>query len=238
VDSTNRLAAELARSGAADGTVVGAEHQTAGRGRQGRTWESEPGSSLLASVILRPAPPLVSLAAGLAAARACESVAGVSATLKWPNDVMVAEGKLGGILSELVREPGSLGEAVVVGLGLNVHWRSPLPLGGAALGPGVDRADLLVAWLTALDDPCDVLAGYRARCSTIGRRVRVELAGETVEGMVEGVDDDGSLLVEGRKIVAGDVVHLRSPPAARGQPVVRDRGRGPREPRTHWPLRG
>ena len=209
VDSTNRLAADLARAGAADGTVVGAEHQTAGRGRRGRRWESEAGSSLLVSVILRPAPPLVTLAAGVAAAHACRAVAGVTATLKWPNDVLVGETKVGGILSELVADPGSLGDAVVVGLGLNVDWRSPLPPGAAALGAGVERGDLLLAWLRGLDDPGDVLDRYRSSCSTVGRRVRVQLAGELLQGTAEAIADDGSLVVNGRKITAGDVVHLR-----------------------------
>jgi len=203
VGSTNRVAADLATAGAPDGTVVGADHQTAGRGRRGRTWESEPGSSLLVSVVLRPPPPLVTLLAGVSAAQACETVAGVPVTLKWPNDVMVPEGKLGGILSELV------GDAAVVGLGLNVDWRSPLPLGGAALGSRADRGDLLVAWLTGLDQPGDVLVRYRARCATIGRRVRAELPGETVEGTAERIDDDGALVVDGRTITAGDVLHLR-----------------------------
>ncbi|MDQ6727836.1 MAG: biotin--[acetyl-CoA-carboxylase] ligase [Actinomycetota bacterium] len=208
VASTNGLAADLARAGAADGTVVGAEHQTAGRGRRGRAWTSEPGSSLLVSVVRRPVPPLLTLAAGVAAAGACRVVAGVETTLKWPNDVFVAGGKVGGILSELV------GDAAVVGLGLNVDWRSALPPGAAALGPGVERAGLLVAWLTGLDDvtgldAADVLDRYRSLCSTVGRRVRVELPGETVAGLAEGVDDDGSLVVDGRRITAGDVVHLR-----------------------------
>lgn len=204
VGSTNRLAAEMARAGAPDGTVVGAEHQTAGRGRRGRTWESAPGSSLLVSVVRRPVPALVTLAAGVAAARACETVAGVAATLKWPNDILTGEGKLGGILSERV------GDAVVVGLGLNVDWRTPRPAGAAALGPGADRGELLLAWLTGFDAPGDVLAGYRARCSTIGRRVRVQLPDGSVEGTAEGITDDGALVVDGREIIAGDVVHIRS----------------------------
>jgi len=207
--STNLVAVELAKLGAADGTVVGAEHQTAGRGRRGRTWASEPGSSLLVSVILRPAPPLVTLLAGLAAAEACETVAGVAATLKWPNDVMAPEGKLGGILSELVSGPGPAKHAAVVGLGLNVNWRSPLPAGAVALGAGVDRGDLLVAWLTAFDRADDVVGRYRARCATIGRQVRVELADESIEGMAERIDEDGALVVDGRRIIAGDLVHLR-----------------------------
>lgn len=200
VDSTNRVAAELARSGAADGLVVGADHQIAGRGRRGRTWESRPGTSLLVSVVLRPVPALVTLAAGVAAAEACESVAGMPIHLKWPNDVLCAEGKLGGILSELV------GDAVVVGLGVNLSWAPP---GAARLASDVDRDGLLAAWLSGLDEPSDVLARYRARCSTLGRRVRVELPGERVEGTAGDIDAQGRLVVDGRVISAGDVVHLR-----------------------------
>lgn len=200
VDSTNRLAGELARRGASDGVVVVADHQTAGRGRRGRTWESRPGSALLASVVLRPVPPLVTLAAGVAAAEACQAVAAVPVTLKWPNDVMSAGGKLGGILSELV------GDSAVVGLGLNLGWA---PAGAACLGPDVDRDALLDAWLAALDGPGDVLARYRVRCSTLGRRVRVETPSGTVEGVAEAVDELGRLVVDGRAVTAGDVVHLR-----------------------------
>jgi BirA family biotin operon repressor/biotin-[acetyl-CoA-carboxylase] ligase len=200
VDSTNRVAADLVRAGAGDGLVVGADHQTAGRGRRGRTWESQPGSSLLASVVLRPVPSLVTLAAGVAAAEACEAVAGVSVDLKWPNDVLLGGAKVGGMLCELV------GDAAVVGLGLNLGWAPP---GAACLGGGVDRHELLAAWLAALDAPQDWLASYRDRCSTIGRRVRVELPGSTLEGVAEGVDSDGRLVVDGRPVLAGDVVHLR-----------------------------
>ena len=200
LDSTNRLAADLARAGAPDGLVVGADHQTAGRGRRGRTWDSRPGASLLVSVVLRPAPALVTLAAGVAAAEACEAVAGVGVGLKWPNDLLLDEVKLGGILSELV------GDAAVVGLGVNLAWA---PAGAARLGPGVDRAALLHAYLAALDAPGDVLARYRDLCTTLGRRVRVELPGGAVEGLATDVDGEGRLLVDGRAVAAGDVVHLR-----------------------------
>ena len=199
-DSTTRLAAELVRGGAGDGLVVGADHQTAGRGRRGRIWESRPGSSLLVSVVLRPVPELVTLAAGLAAAEACEAVAGVPVELKWPNDVIGAGGKLGGILCELV------GDAAVVGLGLNLGWAPP---GAACLGTDVDRQALLEVWLSRLDAAADVLTRYRSRCATLGRRVRVELPAETLEGVAEEVDEAGRLVVDGRRINAGDVVHLR-----------------------------
>ena len=200
LDSTNRLAAELARAGAPDGVVVGADHQTAGRGRRGRSWDSRPGASLLVSVILRPSPALVTLAAGVAAAQACQVVAGVDVGLKWPNDLLLDGAKLGGILSELV------GDAAVVGLGLNLAWA---PDGAAMLGPGVDREVLLDAYLDGLASPGDVLDRYRERCTTLGRRVRVELPEGAVEGVATGVDDDGRLLVDDRPIAAGDVVHLR-----------------------------
>ncbi len=201
LDSTNRLAADLVRAGAPDGVVVGADHQTAGRGRRGRTWDSRPGASLLVSVILRPAPALVTLAAGVAAAEACEAVAGVAVGLKWPNDLLLDGAKLGGILSELV------GDAAVVGLGLNLAWA---PAGAAMLGAEVDRDVLLHAYLAGLGTPGAVLDRYRRRCTTLGRRVRVELPGGAVEGLATDVDDDGRLLVDGRAIAAGDVVHLRT----------------------------
>lgn len=200
VDSTNRVAGDLARAGAPDGIVVLADHQTAGRGRRGRTWESRPGGALLVSVILRPAPALVTLGAGVAAAEACEAVAGVSVGLKWPNDLLLDGAKLGGILTELVAA------AAVVGLGVNLAWA---PAGAARLGRGVGRDDLLEAFLARLDAPGDVLARYRARCTTLGRTVRVELSDRTVEGLATDVDETGRLLVDGTAIAAGDVVHLR-----------------------------
>jgi BirA family transcriptional regulator, biotin operon repressor / biotin---[acetyl-CoA-carboxylase] ligase len=223
LDSTNRLAAELARAGAPDGLVVGADHQTAGRGRRGRRWESRPGASLLVSVVLRPVPPLVTLAAGVAAAEACEAVTGRPVRLKWPNDLLVdGHRKVGGILSELV------GDAAVVGLGVNLTWAPP---GAACLGPSgpgsgvagpsgpgsgvagpeVDRDGLLAAYLRALDRPDGVLDRYRARCATLGRHVRVQLPRETVEGRATDVDEEGRLVVDGRRIGAGDVVHLSAP---------------------------
>jgi len=200
LDSTNRLAADLARAGAGDGVVVGAENQTAGRGRRGRTWESRPGTSLLVSVILRPAPALVTLAAGLAAAEACRAVAGAAVGLKWPNDLLLDGRKLGGILSELVAG------AAVVGLGLNLAWAPP---GAACLGAAVDRQAVLGAYLAGLETPGDVLARYRDWCTTLGRRVRVEVPGGAVEGVATDVDGDGRLVVDGRAIAAGDVIHLR-----------------------------
>ena len=217
VGSTNREVAALARQGAPEGVVVVADHQTRGRGRRGRSWESPPGSSLLVSVLLRPATPHVAaMATGLAARQACAEVAGAAASLKWPNDVLAGAGKLGGILAEVV------GDAVVVGLGVNVGWHTPLPAGAVDLrrlgGRPVDRGQLLVAFLLALEDrsrqPGEaVLAEYRARCATVGRPVRVALGTERIVGTASDVDDHGRLVVDthsGRWVIdAGDVVHLR-----------------------------
>jgi BirA family biotin operon repressor/biotin-[acetyl-CoA-carboxylase] ligase len=143
----------------------------------------------------------VTLAAGVAAAEACEAVAGVQVGLKWPNDLLAGDRKLGGILSELV------GDAAVVGLGVNLAWAPP---GAACLGPAVDRDALLAAWLTALDSPGGVLSRYRKRCTTLGRAVRVEMPGHSLDGVAEDVDDDGRLVVDGYAVSAGDVIHLRS----------------------------
>ncbi|MGH9190720.1 MAG: biotin--[acetyl-CoA-carboxylase] ligase [Acidimicrobiales bacterium] len=222
IGSTNVELAGLARAGAADGTVVVADHQTAGRGRRGRTWEAPPGSSLLASVLLRPPPPLATIVAGLAAADACVDAAGVLPDLKWPNDLLApgGEAKVGGILSELV-DGGVAGPGVVVGLGLNVRWSSPLPPGGADLfsltGLTLDRDVLLEAFLRRLGELLcepsdDALAEYGKRCVTIGRDIRIVLAGGEIRGRATDVDDDGHLLVASgggqlHTIHAGDVIH-------------------------------
>ena len=122
IDSTNRYLLDAARAGAADGTVAVAAYQTEGRGRRGRTWTALPNASLLASVLLRPAglPPdrrhLVTSAVSLAAVSACEEVAGFRPGLKWPNDLVVDDRKLAGVLAEID------GDAIVTGLGMNLNW--------------------------------------------------------------------------------------------------------------------
>ena len=236
IDSTNRHLLQEARAGAAEGTVVVADHQGSGRGRLDRTWVAPPGSSLLASVLLRPELPperlhLLTSIMALAAADACASEAGVDAGLKWPNDLVVGSRKLAGILAESQFE-GSRARAVVVGLGLNVNWEGRLEgseLAGSAValddlaGHEVDRGRLLVALLTTLEDRYRALADragqlaqaaeYRRRCTSVGRAVRVELADETFAGTVADVDDEGHLLVDVgmclRTVTAGDLVHLR-----------------------------
>ena len=237
--STNADLMALARSGAPDGVVLVADHQTGGRGRLGRSWEAPPGSSLLMSVLFRPGLAVadtfhLTMAVGLAAQHACEATAGVRPGLKWPNDLVVerdgATRKLGGILAES-HLAGDRVDAVVVGLGLNVNWPRE-PAGDLAevatalnllTGSEVDRDGLLSELLAALDALAADLdseharralrATYRDELSTHGRAVRVE----TPEGMVEGnafdVDDTGSLVVDTADghidVAVGDVVHLR-----------------------------
>ncbi len=223
VDSTNRVVSKLAEAGEPEGLVVAADMQTAGRGRLDRSWEAEPGSGLLVSLLLRPAGlpvarwHLLTAAAALAARSACKQVAGITPDIKWPNDLLFGERKLAGILAE-----GSA-TALVIGMGLNVHSGPP---GSAhldeAAGGRVSRASLLVAWLVALDGLLgrwEVIAErYRSECSTIGREVIVEMvAGTTLQGQAEGIDEQGRLLVragggEAVAVAVGDVTHLRAAP--------------------------
>jgi BirA family transcriptional regulator, biotin operon repressor / biotin---[acetyl-CoA-carboxylase] ligase len=255
--STNADALALARDGAPEGIVVVADHQTAGRGRRSRAWVAPPGGSLLLSVLLRPRATVagaVTMAVAVAMAEAVSSVAGVEAGLKWPNDLVVDDRKLAGILAEADWPAGSTMSAgwrapapherlaVVVGVGLNVSWPSlaagdgdgPAEPGLADLadtatalnwlGAEVDRVDLLVAFLRRLDarygqmvasdSPDQVMAEWRRRSATLGRRVRVEVGPDDVVGTAVDVTAEGHLIVETlegdrRTFAVGDVVHLR-----------------------------
>jgi BirA family biotin operon repressor/biotin-[acetyl-CoA-carboxylase] ligase len=179
---------------------VVADFQTAGRGRLRRAWEAPAGTALLASFVM-PARALASLAAGVAAAHAC----GTSARLKWPNDVMLDGAKLAGVLAELHTD------RVIVGIGVNLTWAPP---GAAMLGANTERDGLLEklcaeleAWFGAPDH--EVVAAWRERAATLGKAVRVELPGRTIEGVAEDIAADGSLIVSGEVVSAGDVIHLR-----------------------------
>jgi BirA family biotin operon repressor/biotin-[acetyl-CoA-carboxylase] ligase len=224
IDSTNRYLLDEARRGAGAGLVAVADHQSAGRGRFDRRWEAPPGSSLLVSVLLRPAPlhpgsHRAVMATALALAVAVEEVAGFSPGLKWPNDLVVGDRKLAGLLAE--RE----GDALVIGAGCNVEWESfPPELAGTATacnveaGHSVDRDLLLDEFLArlaiALDELDEVPARYRARLTTLGCHVRVERVHDAIEGDAVDVTDDGALVVRvdgiDELVTAGDVVHLRN----------------------------
>ena len=144
----------------------------------------------------------------LAAADACATVAGVDVSLKWPNDLMVGERKLAGILAERHQDG-----PVVVGLGLNVGWA---PEGAARLGDGIDPLDVLRAVLAAYDAlPGDIGQRYRDAMSTIGRTVRVERPDGVLEGVAIDVEPDGRLVVVDacavtHRLAVGDVIHVRT----------------------------
>jgi BirA family biotin operon repressor/biotin-[acetyl-CoA-carboxylase] ligase len=236
VTSTNAVAAERARADAPEGLVVVAEHQTAGRGRLDRRWESPPRSSAIFSLVLRPDVPLarwpwLPLLTGYTVAKTLRAE-GYDAGVKWPNDVLIGDRKIAGILVERIETPD--GPAAVVGVGLNVSLtvdELPVPTGTSlaiASGAEPDRTGLLVTMLRSLQEAYDawqaggevasahLRASYAAACVTIGREVRVELpGGGLLTGRATGVDPGGRLVVsgpDGEAVVgAGDVVHVRSP---------------------------
>lgn len=210
VGSTQDVLRAWAEEGVAEGALVLAEAQERGRGRRGRPWESRPGDSLTFSLLLKPPLPLshlglLPLLAGLALFRAV----GVGG-LKWPNDLLSPDGrKLAGVLLEAKVE-GEEAVYVLLGVGVNVEWA---PAGAAALREftQASRQEVLLAFLhhledllPFLEDPEALLAPYREASYTLGQRVRVYTPRGPVEGVAEAVLPDGSLLVDGVRIGAGD----------------------------------
>ena len=232
IDSTNTWAVAQARSGAPEGLVAYADYQRGGRGRLDRSWESPAGASLLCSILLRPLVPaddltLVLGAVALAARAALVRLSGLRPSLKWPNDLVVGDAKLAGLLAEFVPE-GDL-DAVVVGIGVNLTHEGPMNVVATSVreqtGVTVTPAALLDILLEELESRralLDTTEGraalrdeYLASLATIGRRVSVQLFDATVVGEALGVDESGRLVldVDGVEIVlaAGDVVHVRPP---------------------------
>jgi BirA family transcriptional regulator, biotin operon repressor / biotin---[acetyl-CoA-carboxylase] ligase len=240
LESTNTYLLAEARAGAAEGVVAVADHQTAGRGRLGRRWEAPPGRCLLVSVLLRPVVPADRLwcctaAVALAAADACREVAGVAPLVKWPNDLVVGDRKLAGVLAE--SDPGAPGGppgsvAVVVGIGLNIDWSGPDDLGATSLVDHADRPvsrdavlDSLLRFLAARASDLgaepgrqELVADLRQRSATLGRRVRVEVSADggsrPVVGTAVDLAPSGHLVLETAhgtvEVPVGDVVHLRT----------------------------
>jgi BirA family transcriptional regulator, biotin operon repressor / biotin---[acetyl-CoA-carboxylase] ligase len=225
IDSTMIVAARLAREGCAPGTVVGADRQTAGIGRAGHSWYSEPGSGLYISIVLRLALgseslPLVMLALGLATQHAIADVTGLAPDLRWPNDVLLSEKKCAGILAQIE------GDAVIAGIGINIgHTIFPADIAALATslrieGASASREILLAVLVTAVEESCGVLtsSGPAAICDAFtrastyahGRRVRVEQDDAILEGVTAGLDASGFLLLRQdngtvTKILAGGV---------------------------------
>ncbi len=232
--STNDEAKRLAGEGAAEGTLVIADRQTAGKGRLGRQWLAPPGTSLLLSLVFRPAlspaqAQRLTMICSLAAVEAIAGVTGLPAAVKWPNDVVLGNRKAGGILTELGISGQRLEYAVVgMGLNVNVDFAAASEPALAALsatatslrqelGREVSRLELLWALLEGIEARyLRLRAGWlpheewAAHLATIGREVRVSTPQEQVDGRAEGVDADGALLLRTpdgslRRILAGDV---------------------------------
>lgn len=233
--STNADLAGLARRGTEPGLVLVAEAQTAGRGRMGRAWTAPPRSGLFFSALLPQEEsvtrlgwlPLVAGVAVVSALRGFPEVEGVGrgrmadAVLKWPNDVLISERKLAGILAQRADA------GVVIGIGLNVSLRPaelPVPTATslAIEGAPADRDPLLRAILRELaarhrefqHEPPSVHAAYREMCGTLGRRVRIELpGGESLLGEATDIEEAGRLVVDATDgehlLSAGDVIHVR-----------------------------
>ena len=226
--STNADLLLAAADGAAPGLVRAAAHQTAGRGRLDRHWTSAPGASLLVSVLLEPVPTdamqhLVG-AVALAMAETLEALVGLDARIKWPNDLVVDDRKLAGVLAETAMVDGAV-TAVVVGIGCNLGPdavaladRSTATDVRTVTGRVCDREALLDAFLRRLDIRLDALdavgADAVARSATLGRRVLVQRTAGDLVGVANGIAPDGALLLlddagTEHRIVVGDVVHLR-----------------------------
>ncbi|MGN0997331.1 MAG: biotin--[acetyl-CoA-carboxylase] ligase [Candidatus Ventricola sp.] len=226
VDSTNRYARALAQQGAAHGTLVLADEQTAGRGRRGRGWISPAGEGVFMTLILRPqAHPSqvarLSLLTALAVAEGIAAETGLDARIKWPNDIVVGGRKVCGMLLEMNADEQSVHD-VVAGIGINVHQTAFAPeIAHTASsldllsGKRLSRAALVRAFLTAFErvsdmDEGSMMRAYRERSATLGQRVQVVALGGTYAGTAEAVTDSGALVVLGddgvrREVLAADV---------------------------------
>jgi BirA family transcriptional regulator, biotin operon repressor / biotin---[acetyl-CoA-carboxylase] ligase len=231
LDSTNTWLAARAVDGAPEGLVAVADYQSAGRGRLDRRWESPPGASLLCSILLRPdvGPDqlqLVVACVALSARAALVRLSGVRPALKWPNDLVVGDAKIAGLLAEIVAVDERL--AVVVGIGVNLTHEGPPGVVStsvrAASGVTITAPALLDIVLEELETRRALLADgsgqatlreeYQRALVTLGQTVRVERAHDAIVGVAESVDEYGQLLVRTDDgvltISVGDVVHVRA----------------------------
>ncbi|MFB6284850.1 MAG: biotin--[acetyl-CoA-carboxylase] ligase [Halobacteria archaeon] len=227
VESTNELASEAAQECAPEGTVVVAEKQTGGRGRRDRDWESPEGGVYL-SVVLRPdisagEASILTLGSGVAVARSLKNL-GLDPSIKWPNDVLLDEGKAAGILTELEAKPGRV-NYVVVGIGLNFRGTPVVEDADAdpvsiedLLSRDLDRAEFVADLLSEFEEVYEMerqklFEEWRSFSGTLGSDVRVELDDDVTSGRAVDIDDTGALVIETedgeRTVNSGDCHHLR-----------------------------
>lgn len=232
VDSTNDEAAALAGRGEAEGAIVIAEAQQRGRGRLGRQWQSPRGLGLYLSIILRPTipphgAPVLTLMGAVAGTEAIERTTGLIAALKWPNDLIVHERKVGGILGEMAADSPYLYH-VILGIGINVNqteadFEGELRRTASSLrveaGHPVDRTAIVRSFCESLDGwyerflcdgPLPILEHARRRCLTLGRPVTARSGDQEVSGLAVELDGDGRLVIRDargalHRLLAGDV---------------------------------
>lgn len=236
VDSTNTIASKLAQEGVAEGAVVIADSQVRGRGRFGRSWVSPPGVNLYMSIVLRPEmepkdATLITIMAGVACTIALRRVTGLHSTIKWPNDLMVSEKKLGGILTE-IRIGQKRIEHAVTGIGINVNMDLdvlPDVVKEVATSIKMETGKLfsrtkiiqeilneISNWYNVLKEKrhSELLSCWRQLTSTLGRKVEIILGNETLQGLAESITDEGMLIVRlpsglSRIIQYGELTLLR-----------------------------
>jgi BirA family biotin operon repressor/biotin-[acetyl-CoA-carboxylase] ligase len=232
LSSTNEHARKLAENNAPDGTLVIAESQTNGHGRKGRHWESPTGSGIYVTLILRPKlplerTPLLTLAASVAVADAVAQTTGTLPAIKWPNDILLNDGKIAGILTEVSAEIDYV-DYVLVGIGINVNTRLELlperPIFPATsiaaetssqhsrrriLADLLQNFDQLYLQMQS-DDSGTMLKRWKNFSNTIGRRVTITMVNKTLRGTVTDIGDDGALILKtsrghSQKIFSGDI---------------------------------
>ncbi|KAF1073787.1 biotin--[acetyl-CoA-carboxylase] ligase [Halodesulfovibrio sp. MK-HDV] len=233
VGSTNIEAMQLAFTDAPEGTVVVADEQTGGRGRQGRTWHSPLGCGLYVSVVLRPdiAPneaPIITLLTNVAAAEAVYELVGILPVCKWPNDVLIEGCKIAGNLTEIFLSGDAVGH-IVSGVGINVRplpkklvpdlRTAPCSLEGVA-GKSISRVELLQAYLVRYEHWymlvkeqgfAPLLTRWKELTDVVGKELTVQVRGETIKGTVTDVSTDGMLLLRSKngvehRLFSGDIL--------------------------------
>ncbi len=234
VGSTNTIAAGLAEKGAAEGVVVLADSQEKGKGRLGRTWVSPPGVNIYMSIITRPAigpkhVTLLTIIAAVGCTIALRRITGINVTIKWPNDLMVSDKKIGGILTELKTDPHHI-IFTIMGIGINVNIDAfPDDVKKIAtsvkneIGILFPRVVIITEVLNEIDNWYRILhekgrktllSEWQKLTSTLGKEVKVIVGKETFTGLAEGIDNEGMLILrlptgERKRISSGDLTELR-----------------------------
>ena len=237
VDSTNVVAYELAEKGLKEGAVIFAEEQAKGKGRLGRTWNSQACCGIYMSCILRPmmAPneiPKITLIAAVAVAKAIRGFTGLDAMIKWPNDILINGRKVCGILTEMKAEQDRV-DFIILGIGVNVNTpASGLPAGGSSLSDeshkigrtgGISRVDLAKRILESLEEHYNILKNrgspaiideWKGLSAMLGSRVKITLPARSFEAHAHDIDPDGALVVRLdsgvlEKVTSGDVMMVR-----------------------------